>query len=191
MGGTRRCLFRSQPRLPQEGRLRVLLPIFCCKRPRVKLDLPAQEPAVPGRTCPPGCRGDCFGWQLQNSLWVTHTFHGRLRSTCLFKGKLGVRRRWVWAASWLSQAWTLRLGRPVGSPRGARPRTDQGAAGRCPGARLPACVLAEVCQELSPTLSPPCAALWGVGRVWGVWAGSGPHEGGWGKPTGGAPARPH
>lgn len=82
-------------------------------------------------------------------------------------------------------------GQTSGQPGGARPGTDQGAAGRCPGARQPACVLAEVCQELSPTLSPPCAALWGVGRVWGVWAGSGPHEGGWGKPTGGAPARPH
>lgn len=37
-------------------------------------------------------------------------------------------------------------GRSSGQPGDTRPGPDQGAAGRCPGAWLPACVLAEVCQ---------------------------------------------
>lgn len=133
----------------------------------------------------PGRRGDCFGWQLQDDLWVTHTFHGRLRSKCLFKGKLGVRRRWVW----LSRAWTLRLGGPVGSLGTPAPDlTREQRAGVQGRGCQPVSWQRGARQELSLNSVLPCAALWGGGRVW---AGSGPHEGRWRKPTGGAPAQRH
>lgn len=77
-------------------------------------------------------------------------------------------------------------GQTSGQPQGRPPQNRPGSSGQvsrgaaaslCPGRGVPG--------------AESYAALWGVGRVWGVWAGSGPHEGGWGKPTGGAPARPH
>lgn len=99
---------RSQFRPPS----RVLL-----QRPLSSVGLPAwgpgrlgQEASVPSRG-----KGDCRGRQLLNNLWVTHTVHGRRRSKCLFKGKPGVRQSWVWAVSWHSQVWLLRLGGPMGS----------------------------------------------------------------------------
>lgn len=157
----------SRPRLPREGPLWTLLPVFCCKRP-----LSHVGPPSPGTGSPrpghaalplPGCRGDCFGWQLQNNLWVTHTFHGRLRSKCLFKGKLGVRRRWIWAASWLSRAWTLRLGGPVGSL--GTPAPDLTREQRA-GAQGCGCQPVYTRQELSPTVSSP-VLLCGAGAECG------------------------